>query len=474
VYDFLPFMSTTRSIPTGGAVNLVDDVRSRTRNGGGERTLVLGGGIIGVCAAYYLARRGEPVTLIDRGAFDTCASTGNAGIIALGHPPMPRPGLTRNVLRMLFNECNPLYIPPRLDIHLLRWLLGFRRACTDAHFAHTMRVLAELGWATGECFERIVEEEGLAASTEYHHTGWIEVCRTAGRLEQARAEAELLRGYGYTVDMLSGEELCLREPAFLPGVAGAAHYTDSRFAHPQKFLAELADRASRHGAELRTQAEVRAIVMRDGRFSAVELESGERIGGRRLVLAGGAWSTALARAIGVNVPMQPGKGYNMDLAWEEPAASRDVILPSTTCVLAETFVAVTPIGGGLRLAGTVEFSGMNDRLRPKRLEMLRTGARRYLRGIDTAKPVSTWCGLRPCTADGLPIVGWAPGAEGVFIATGHAMMGFALGPVTGKLIAEAMLDGRTSVDLSPLSPERYARKRGLQQGREPSRRAQRP
>ncbi|UCG97146.1 MAG: FAD-binding oxidoreductase [Burkholderiales bacterium] len=118
-------------------------------------------------------------------------------------------------------------------------------------------------------------------------------------------------------------------------------------------------------------------------------------------------------------------------------------------------MAVTPLNGGLRLAGTVELGGVNLRPTRRRMDMLPVGARAYIRGIDEARVESTWCGLRPMTADGLPAIGWAPGVEGVFIATGHAMMGFLLGPLSGRLAAEAILDRETSFDLTALTPARF-------------------
>jgi D-amino-acid dehydrogenase len=146
--------------------------------------------------------------------------------------------------------------------------------------------------------------------------------------------------------------------------------------------------------------------------------------------------------------MQAGKGYHLNLLGVPRR-------PVTTCVLGETFVAVTPLDGGLRLAGTVELSGVNLDVTRRRLEALPAGARQYIHGIDEAQVATTWCGLRPMTADGLPAVGWAPRVEGVFIATGHAMMGFLLGPLTGKLASEALLDGKPSLEIAALDPARF-------------------
>jgi D-amino-acid dehydrogenase len=180
----------------------------------------------------------------------------------------------------------------------------------------------------------------------------------------------------------------------------------------------------------------------------VELGDGRMLQGNRLVLAAGSWTPALARSIGVRVPMQAGKGYHVNL-------SGLPLRPSTTCVLAETFVAVTPLDGGLRLAGTVELSGVNLQMMRRRLERLGAGAGDYLEGIGEARVDSTWCGLRPLTGDGLPVVGWAPRPEGVYVTTGHAMMGFLLGPLTGKLAAEELLDGAPSLDITALRADRF-------------------
>ncbi len=178
-------------------------------------------------------------------------------------------------------------------------------------------------------------------------------------------------------------------------------------------------------------------------------EPGERIKADQVVLAAGSWSTELGRAVGVAIPMQPGKGYHAQLPPLNPPLR-------TAAVLTERHIAATPMEHGLRLAGTVELSGLNLRLRRRRVEMLTEGALPYLPGLKDVTPTVVWCGLRPCTADGLPVIGWAPRREGLFIATGHAKMGMTLGPVTGQLISEWILDGAPSIDLRTMSPTRFA------------------
>ena len=410
--------------------------------------VVVGGGVVGLSAAYFLARRGEPVTVLDHAPPGGAASSHNAGLLALGHPPLPRPGLAGQLLRLLFSPTSPLFIAPRLDPSLVPWLVGFLRACRESRFERSVRLLAELGWEAGETFRGLVESEGIEC--EYEQAGWLEVFRTERAREEARGLADRLRPFGYEIVELPGDELRAKEPAFAPSVLGALHHVDSAFANPGSFMEGLAAAAERHGVRIKRECGVERIVASGGEVAGVELEGGERVDARRVLLAGGVWSTGLARTAGVRVPMQAGKGYRVELGEMN-------VRPSTACVLAETFVAVTPLSGGLQLAGTVELSGLSLEMRRRRLDMLRKGAREYLSGVDDARELSTWCGHRPMTADGLPVVGPAPGVHGLYVATGHAMMGFLLGPVTGRLVSELMLDDRESFDLSEMSPARFVR-----------------
>jgi D-amino-acid dehydrogenase len=150
----------------------------------------------------------------------------------------------------------------------------------------------------------------------------------------------------------------------------------------------------------------------------------------------------------VKIPVVAAKGYHLDLPCPDPA-------PRMASVAMETFVAITPLGDRLRLAGTLEFSGVNHRLVRRRLEMLVAGAAPYLRGPLREPLHEGWCGLRPCTPDGLPVIGWAPHVSGLFLATGHAKMGLTLGPGTGAAAAAMINGGEPPVDVSPLSPDRF-------------------
>jgi D-amino-acid dehydrogenase len=410
-------------------------------------TLIIGGGIVGICSAYYLARRGGKVTLLEKDTFDDSASTGNAGLISVGHTPIPKPGLARKGLLWMFDPGAPLYIKSKLDPAVIRWLIGFARACRPSHFKRSMDVLAGIGHEAGACFRELADDESL--EFEYRRRGELAVFLSEEGLRSGEHEAHLMRSYGYDTDVISGDELRRMDPAFRPEVVGAVFHRERAFANPGRFVMEMVERARRHGATLEPNAPVKRVVARDGRCVGAETDDGTIIEADRVVLAAGIWSSKLARALGVRIPMQPAKGYHLNLTAPDPC-------PTIGCVCAERYVAVTPMDDGLRLAGTLELSGINDRLVQKRLDMLRIGAGRYLHGIDATEIRSQWCGLRPCTADGLPVIGWAPHVGSLFIATGHAMMGFVLGPVTGKAVAACILGDEPSLDLTPLDPARFA------------------
>jgi D-amino-acid dehydrogenase len=203
--------------------------------------------------------------------------------------------------------------------------------------------------------------------------------------------------------------------------------------------------------ELRTGTKVVEVVRRSGGVTGLRLENGEMVQGHAVVLATGAYSLDLARAGGLILPIQPAKGYHRDI----PAGDGGVTQLKLTVMLGERYVFCTPMGDFLRLAGTLELSGFNHRIVQRRLENLTDSAGRYLDGLEGGRSRDDWVGLRPVTPDGLPMVGPVPGLPGLYVANGHAMLGLTLGPITGKLLAEWVVEGSPSIDLSAFRPDRF-------------------
>jgi D-amino-acid dehydrogenase len=413
--------------------------------------LVVGGGLIGVCCAYEIARRGVRVTLLERGRIGDGAAYGNAGAATPGHLPINRPGRMQQAVRSLFDPLSPLYVAPRLDPSLWLWFNSFRRYCTPEHLERSMEVLAPLGRISRWLLEEWIGSERI--DCDFRTDGYAELFVTESALDQAEREADLVAGLGYRPERLGGDWLRQTEPALGDWVKGGIFFPEAATLNPHHFTMGLAGAARlRHGADLDLGVDVAGVTTAGGRVTGVRLGSGDRIEAERVVLAAGSYTRRLLWNLPIDLPLQPAKGYHIDRG-RAAGGGPPLTLP---CLLAEHGVFCTPMGSFLRLAGTLEFSGMNHTLRPDRLEQLERAASRYLRGFDMPAPrLSEWCGLRPCLPDGLPAVGPVPGVEGLFLATGHAMMGLTLGPGTGQLVADLVLSGRTSLPVEALRVDRF-------------------
>ncbi len=414
-----------------------------------QHTIIVGGGVIGVCCAYYLAKRGSRVTVLERDQVGKAASFGNAGSITPDHPPINKPGRVRQALRSLFHPLSPLYVAPRPDPALARWLWMFRRACTERHLEHAMTAMAPLGRSSRGLFDELVETEKL--SCHFCRDGYYEVYLTGQGWEAARKEAAMVSRFGFHPEVMAGGTLREREPALNDRIVGGVFHPEAASVNPYRFVLEMAHRAESYGAKFRTGHEVAALRTVDRRVCGVEMRSGEVVESGSVVLAGGAYSVPLLRKAGIYFPLQPAKGYHRDCI---PAPSGGEILRHA-CVLGESMVFCTPMDGFVRFAGTLEFSGVNHEIRRSRLEQITKASARYMTTAASAVIQSEWCGLRPCLPDGLPAIGPLSQLPGLFVATGHAMMGLTLGPGTGKVVAECILDGSPGLDIGAFRPDRF-------------------
>jgi len=415
----------------------------------GPKVVVVGGGVIGIACAYYLTRGGARVVVLERERVGAGASFGNAGTVSPGHPPLNRPGRIAQAIRQMLDSTSPLYVHPSWNPGLWRWLIGFARYCTAEHVSASMRIMAPLGKDTLALFDTLLHEERIEC--EARADGYYDVCATEAGLAEALHEAGIVAEYGYRVETLDGDELRRREPALGARVIGGVHFAEAITLDPALFLGRLARAATRHGAEVREGVAVAGVELQGQRVAGVRLQGGEREGADAVVLATGPYSLEIAKRVGVRLPVQPGKGYHRDI----PIGPNGAPPMRMACILNESSVFCNPLGTFVRFAGTMEFSGLNEILRRARLQQLTHAARSYIDHIGTARPVSEWCGLRPMSVDGLPIVGPLGGVEGLSVATGHGMLGLTFAPVTGQMIARLVL-GEGDARLAGLSPARFA------------------
>lgn len=408
--------------------------------------VVVGGGVVGVAAAYYLAERGRGVVLLERGEVGSGASYGNAGLLLPSHSvPLAAPGVLGQGLRWMLDPESPFYLRPRLDPALLHWLWRFARSCTPSHVRRALPVLRDLHRASLALYRELVTLHRLACGFE--ERGLLVLYRTPEGLEAGSREMEALAEHGIAGEVVAGSGLMEREPSVLPDLAGGVFYPEDAHVTPGEFVAALARTAQGLGVEIRSGAEVTGFRCAAGRVEGVRTVRGElRV--REVVLAAGAWSPGVARSLGLRLPVQPAKGYSLTLL--DPPS-----LPRIPLLLGEARVGVTPMGGLLRLAGTLELSGHDLAINRRRVEAIRRGAAGYLSGIEGVHVLETWAGLRPCTPDGLPILGRSPRHANLTLALGHCTIGQSLGPISGRLAAQVVCGEQPDLDLAPLSLSRF-------------------
>ena len=410
--------------------------------------LIIGGGSIGICSAHFLTQQGRKVVVVDKGEICSGSSYGNVGLVVPSHcVPLAAPGVIFQSLKWMFNPESPFYLKPRFDPEFYSWLWKFRAHCTGRHRKRAMPVIRDLSLASIQLFEELAGLEGVEFGFE--ERGKLILCRTEKGLKSAIEEARLQQEIGLESEILDPAQIREREPDVRIEAKGAVFYPRDAHLDPARFVRELAGYVEQQGGEMRPSTEVMGFEKAEGRITAVETTRGT-FAPAEVVLAGGSWSPQIVRELQLELPIQPAKGYS--ITFKRPSPS-----PSVPLMLAEAKVGINPMGDALRFGGTLELAGFDLSITRRRVKAILEAVPHYLPDLDPAKLelIEVWRGLRPCTPDGLPLVGRARAWENLTVAAGHAMIGISLGPITGKLVGQVVVGEEPEIDLSPLAVERF-------------------
>jgi D-amino-acid dehydrogenase len=409
--------------------------------------LIIGAGVIGLSSALALLKAGRGVRVIDSGRVGRGSSHGNCGTITPSHAtPLAAPGMILKGLKWMLQPDAPFYVKPRLDPAMMHWLLRFAARCNARDYRAGARPKAALLSASRDMLERTIRDEAL--DCEFQTTGLTYVYRDAREFDTALTLIDDLREFEIRAEVLDPQRLEHEEPALLPGLEGGIHFPDDAALRPDRLVAELARRVRECGGVIEEELAVEGFVRRpDGGIGAVRTAQGERAA-QEFVLACGAWSPRVLKPLGLNLPIQPGKGYS--ITYPRPA-----LVPNRPLVLRERSVCVTAWGSGFRLGSTMEFSGYDSHLNPLRLAALERAAGEYLHEPVGARTQEHWYGWRPMTWDDLPILGRPARIANLMLATGHGMLGVSMSAASAQLVAAMICGGECVVAPAPYSPGRF-------------------
>jgi D-amino-acid dehydrogenase len=415
-----------------------------------KNILIIGAGAIGLSCALHCARKGYRVTVLERnGAARDGCSFGNAGMVVPSHfIPLAAPGMVALGLKMMWNPESPFYIKPRFDGELFDWAFKFWKAANAEHVRRSAPLLRDLSFASRALFEEFSAQ--TENKIELVTRGLLMLCKTQHALDDEAKFAAHANQLGVPAEILDAKQTTKIDPGVTMDVAGAIYFPKDAHLSPDKYMAALQRNCEQAGVKFNWETEVEKIIFSGQKISAVKTAR-EEFSADEIILCGGSWSPVIARELGLRIPIQAGKGYSLTLA--QPRE-----LPQLCSIFTEARMAVTPMGNSLRFGGTMEISGLNEDINPVRVQGIIKSVAKYFPKFSPAdfENIQPWRGLRPCSPDGLPYLGRTAKFSNLILATGHAMMGMSLSPITGKIVGEIVSGEKPAFDLRLLSPDRYA------------------
>ena len=409
---------------------------------------IIGAGVIGLCSAYYLHKSGYNVTVIERGDITDGCSFGNMGYMSPSHfVPLASPGIIAEGFKHMLSSSSPFYVKPRLNMDLLKWSYHFYKnsnAKTVAKHAPHLRNILQL---SRQLMNDIRSDIGDVFEME--EKGCLMLCKKQSTLDHEFHLADDGEKLGLKVEKLNAVQVQQLEPDVELNVAGAVLFKDDAHFNPGKMMAALKNYLEIKGVFFKLNTTVTGFEKAGEKINAVVTDNGKFVCDE-LVIATGSWLPVVSKMLGIKLLLQPGKGYSYTYNYVEKNIKYPAILVDGRC-------AVTPWGHQLRIGGTMEISGINNKVLVKRMQGIYNAAKDFYPGlkIDFPPADKIWNGLRPVTPDGLPYIGKTSKYDNVIFAGGHAMLGISEAPGTGLLVSQLAEKRNTEIDISAFKIERF-------------------
>lgn len=413
-----------------------------------KEVIVIGGGIIGLCSAYYLQKAGHKVTVIDKSDFTSGASYVNAGYITPSHIiSLAAPGMINKGIKWMLNSSSPFYVKPRLNLDFLKWTWQFKKSATKTKVEKAIPVIKDINLLSRELYEDMKSSNDF--DFFYRHNGLMMYYKTDKTGEEEWKTGKKAIDLGLKVENLTKSEVQKIETKADLNIKGAVYYHSDAHMTPHEFMIQIKSYLEKNDVTILSNEEVLDVTVSDEKITSIQTKK-ETLTADEFVLATGSWTQNFAKKINATIPVQAGKGYRINVERET-----GISIPG---ILMEAKVAVTPMNGFTRFAGTMEIDGINHNINPVRVNAIAKAGEKYYNGlkINQQEKENAQCGLRPCSPDGLPYIGRLSKVKNVTVATGHAMMGWSLGPATGKLVSEIISEEKPSLNLAPFNVERFS------------------
>lgn len=418
------------------------------------RVVILGAGVIGVTSAWYLTQAGHEVTVIDRQpgpALET--SFANAGEISPGYAsPWAAPGIPMKAMKWLFMHHAPLILQPKIDVARLDWIIRMLGNCTSAAYAVNKSRMVRLAEYSRDCLRDLRASTGI--TYDERTQGTLQLFRTQKQVDAAYKDIAVLKADGVPFEVLTPAECVAAEPGLatsLHKIAGGLRLPGDETGDCFKFTNRLAEMCAAAGVTFRYGVSIKKLESQGGKITGVETSEG-RVTADAYVLALGSYSPALAKPLGMKLPVYPVKGYSITV----PIVDAEKAPVST--VMDETYkIAITRLGDRIRVGGMAEISGFDNTLSKRRQETLTHSVEDLFGGAGDQSKALFWSGLRPMTPDGTPIIGTTPYSN-LWLNTGHGTLGWTMSTGSGQVLADLVSGRAPQIDTSDLGIARYGRK----------------
>jgi len=411
-----------------------------------KKIVIVGGGIIGFSCAYYLIEEGHEVILVDKDSFNSGASIVNAGYIIPSHIiPLASPEVLRKGIKWMLNSNSPFYIKPRLNKDLINWGINFIKSSNSRHVNRSIGIIKKINEFSKELYFELRDSKKI--DFKIHEKGLLMAFKTSEAEKEEFETAKIARELEMNVQELSQDQVNSMQPKIRMNIKGAFWYKSDAHLTPETFMTNLKSYLLKKGLKIYKENLVESFNYNSSIINSIKTNKNE-IFGDEFVIAAGAWSENLLKKLRIKLLIQAGKGYRINFF-----KNTGISYPA---ILLEDKVAVTPMDGFTRFGGTMEIAGLNSKINFSRVNAIARSSEKYYEGlkIPTQNINDAQCGLRPLSPDGLPFIGRHSLYNNVVLATGHSMMGWSLGPVTGKLVSEIISGKKKSISIDPFNPER--------------------